>query len=467
MDQKKLHALATLLLLVACTAGQQDDIDTPDTYEFKSRFDDASSVSYSGQVFRQLLLDDMSTQITGMTARIADGSWVPLTGDAREEVVFYLDFDSATSGGLPLLMTSEPATTQSTYDDIASGKNLLGKLAGNDETGQHKDWSTEFQGWGSKGATTPEGLLHIWLEQLDTQAVQFANGEAPIGPTGTPVPAVHITPEGQDLNQLIQKFSRMAIAYSQAVDDYLDDDIEGKGLLQTHSTVVDGKNYSALEHSWDEGFGYFGASTAYGTWSDADIKTGYNDTNEDGLIDLKTEVCWGHSINAAKRDLGSAEGYAPTDFTSEAWSGFASGRQLLSDTEDELTADQLTELKAYRDQAVMAWEKAVASTVVHYINDVLQDMGHIGSAEYNFANHAKHWSEMKGFALGLQFNRNSPLSDTDFGTLHALFGKAPILQGSSELSSYQQSLLDARDLLGASYGFDSANMGDPNGENGW
>ena len=84
-------------------------------------------------------------------------------------------------------------------------------------------------------------------------------------------------------------------------------------------------------------------------------------------------------------------------------------------------------LKAHRDMALDAWEKAVAATVVHYINDTLQDMGKM-ELDYSFSDHAKHWSEMKGFALGLQFNRFSPLSDADFGTLHNYMGTQPVLE---------------------------------------
>ena len=46
----------------------------------------------------------------------------------------------------------------------------------------------------------------------------------------------------------------------------------------------------------------------------------------------------------------------------------------------ELTDDQIAELQVYRDQAVGAWEKAISATVVHYINDVLQDMNKFGTA---------------------------------------------------------------------------------------
>jgi hypothetical protein len=167
---------------------------------------------------------------------------------------------------------------------------------------------------------------------------------------------------------------------------------------------------------------------------------------------------------------------AATDFTADAWEGFYSGRALLSSTAGtELSAEQFTELQGHRDMAVMAWEKSVASTVVHYINDTLQDMNDFGTEDYDFYNHAKHWGEMKGFALSLQFNRRSPLMDSDdvsatkFADLQGLLGTAPVLGNASEgdRDAYKQDLIDARTLMGLAYGFDDANLGDENGENGW
>ena len=65
--------------------------------------------------------------------------------------------------------------------------------------------------------------------------------------------------------------------------------------------------------------------------------------------------------------------------------------------------------------ASVAWEKYIAATAVHYVNDVLNDI-----AEYtngapasvgNFENVAKHWSELKETALSLQFSPTSPFRD--------------------------------------------------------
>ena len=77
-------------------------------------------------------------------------------------------------------------------------------------------------------------------------------------------------------------------------DEYLDDDVDGKGL-KASNIPSDGKVYSGLANAWDEGFGYYGAARNFSAYTDAQIKAGeYLDTDGDGLQDLKTEKNWGN-----------------------------------------------------------------------------------------------------------------------------------------------------------------------------
>jgi hypothetical protein len=467
------------------TTDTNDDTDTPDDtdttpvddYEFSYACDSTlageSSISYSGQVFRQVLIGEMKSHLSAMTARLNDGTLTPVSGDITRELEFYFDFDSATSGDIDLYLTTTPAAQQSTFNDVSSGKDLNGKIAGNDATGQSKDWSTEFVGIGAAGSTNPEALVRGWFAEIDAQAVAWANDGAPLGPDGLPVAKVFLMPDGRDLQQLLEKFIRGSLSLSQGADDYLDNDIDGKGLLSDHTALDqndDGtdKSYTKLEHQWDEGFGYFGAARSYDGWTNDEIADDKAmDDNGDMAIDLKSEYCFGHSVNAAKRDRGAN---VATNMTGEAFDNFLAGRQLLCSTAGtELTADQRTELYGYRDAAVLAWEQAISSTVIHYINDTLQDMGKMGTMDYDFATHAKHWGEMKGFALSFQFNPYSPVTAGDFTTMHDLMGDAPVLAtaGDAALGQYATDLITARTLLGTAYGFDDANLGDDNGENGW
>ncbi len=463
-------ALALTVPLLGCPPEPQPEPDPdpetelPGSYTFDSRFDDGSGVSYSGQTFRHVLIDDMKSHVGGLTDRL-DAGWFPQDGEVVAELDFYFQFDGATSGSLEHGADTTPAPLQVTYDDIASGKDLVGKVAGNDETGQHADWSTDFVGWDADGVTSPESLVRLWFEQIEDQSIAWSAGDYPLGPDGQPVADVYVTADGQDLRQLLQKFLVMSIAFSQGADDYMDDDLASKGLLSQNSVPdQDGKPYTTLEHAWDEGFGYFGASRTYIDWTDDEVADlGHLDADGDAAIDLLSEVCWGASVNAAKRDRG---GVVASSFRQDAWEGFLAGRHLIAGA-DDLDADQLAELQGHRDQAIGAWEAAIAATVVHYINDVLGDMGAFDTADYSFEDHAKHWSEMKGFALGLQFNPRSPLSDAQFAELHSYLGTAPALPGDADAADYAQGLLDARALLGSAYGFDAANLGDDGGAGGW
>ena len=458
MRIRKALALGIGLLLIACADEENGPtdvvVDVPATYAFASLAGGDSGVSKSGQVFRHVLIAELKGHISGLSESIDSGEFTPTDdGDVVSSLDFYFRFDSDSNGGESL--RAFDGALQTTFDDVSSGKDLVGKLAGNDTATDHMDWSSEFGGWSDAAIaaeggsiTSPEGLVIAFFETIEANAIGRSNGEVRNGPDGEQLP-VYLTETGLDLNQLTQKFLLMAIGFSQGADDYLDDDTEGKGLLA--SNVWDGESdYTDLAHAWDEGFGYFGASIDFGSRDDQSVAdSAAFDTNGDGAIDLLTEFTFGNAVNASKRDLGAT---VATDFSQLAFDAFLEGRALIQAVGGDLSDEQLDDLRASRDQAVSNWEAAVAATVVHYINDVLADMDAVGTDDYSFVDHAKHWSELKGFALGFQFNPRSALSDSDFATFHQLVGDAPVLD-SAALDAYASDLIDARNLLEDAYGF--------------
>lgn len=471
---------ALLGALPACSDDTDPDdpeLDVPSTYTYPSRFvDGQDSVSYSGQILRHVLISDMKSYIGGLTASIDDQSFVPQAGDVVTALDFYLRFDSSTSGQAAHMIVTDPAPLQTLYDDVSTDKNLIGKLAGNDPAGEHKDWSSEFVGWEGAGGSSPAALLGAWFDMLDGLAIDRSQGTVPVGPDGLAIPSVYVTPEGLDLQQLIQKFLLGAITFSQGTDDYLDDDVDGSGLNGSNLQDED-KAYSKLAHHWDEAYGYFGAARNYNDYTDDEIasaggrdgwSSGYHNTQEDAGIDLLSEYNFGNSQNAAKRDRGSSDA-APTDYSKMVMDAFLTGRAIIEFADGELDAAAMIDLKAQRDIIVEYWEKSISSTALHYINEVLQDMNTFDTQDYSFLDHAKHYSEMKGFALGLQFNPRSPLTDADFASMQQLMRDAPVLPGAdaAEISSYRDDLLAARTILANAYDFDASNVGDENGENGW
>ena len=96
-------------------------------------------------------------------------------------------------------------------------------------------------------------------------------------------------------------------------------------------------------------------------------------------------------------------------------------------------------------------------------------MGKVGSADYSLLDHAKHWGELKGFALILQFNPRKKIGDADFAALHTNVGVAPVLEaaGATALADYKAKLLAARGLLVSAYGIAPENVGDSDGNSGW
>jgi len=451
-----------------------DVTDLVDTYKFASQVTDGeSSVSYGGQIARQVLI----MQLTSYIGSLEKGQEINF--DDKAAVVAKLmslyagsaqdwedgQVDTVVDFGLDL------PTKQKTIGEISSShKNLQGKIAGSDLKGQTNDWTKDLVGWNAKGSVTPDGLVQVFFGMIADNVQSEINGTERFDVNGAVITKFYITENGLDLKQLTQKFLLGAINFSQGTDDYLDNNYDGKGLLSDNiGGDKDGaKAYTALEHSFDEGFGYFGAARNYNDYTDLEARAqsgrdgwskGYNDLNGDGMIDLTAEYNFGNSTNAAKRDVGSASNSNPTDLTTEAFDAFLKGRTIINEGVGvAFTGAKVTELEEQAALAVMAWEKAISATIIHYINEVIEkDLAAIGTDAFSFSDLAKHWSELKGFSLNLQFNPKSPVTAVKFAKLQELIGMEPALV-KADVAAYQTKLEEARDILKAAYGFDAENV---------
>ena len=72
--------------------------------------------------------------------------------------------------------------------------------------------------------------------------------------------------------------------------------------------------------------------------------------------------------------------------------------------------------------------------------------------------YSKHWSEMRAFAMALQFNSMKIISDGILETVYDYLGTAPVFPGEGDVSAYRADLLMARDLLQSAYGFSDATV---------
>ena len=431
---KKFQWLAVLLtiaslFLSACGSDEEDELDefgengsatisVPQAYVFDSRFvEGESSVSYSGQVVRNLLLQDLKS-LTDSVGK--DGG----RSVAVQDMLKLYEYDDALNLKTRT-STGALSASESHYSSLSTGKNLVGKISDEPVIGYNR---------------TADDLVREWFKTI-------ADNSQDPDKLGTPM--AYTTDAGVDMSQMINKVLIGAVPYYQATGVYLG------GLLERDNSVgKDGKAYTAMEHAWDEAFGYFGAARDYSRYSDAQLAGSVDDftfdSNGDGSIDFKSEYNFGLSRNAGKRDKGGSG----VDFTQQIFSAFLAGRTAITNQGTE------AEIIGYRQTAAEGMEKVIAATVVHYINDTLSDMSKLGTAEENRANLNKHWAEMKGYTVALQYNPFRLITDGQLAELHGIMGKAPIYDepGSNAYTTQVNNYKRAKDVLQAAYGFSNANM---------
>ena len=449
------------------------DITVEDVQEVYAFSNNDDSVSYSGQIARHLIIAELNNYINNQLDADVDNGVFETADDVITKLNSFFETANDTEYALrweneALTVSTLSTPVQTVLTEVSNtNKDLVSKIAGNDAKGQHKDWNTEgFVAFETETYQSPEALIRWYFAQIAANVETEINGSQRTDVNGDVITKVYIGENGLDYKQLIQKTLLGTVAFSQGADDYLGSDVEDKGLLTDNTTILDGKNYTNLEHQFDEGFGYFGAARDYLLYTDEEIAAkggrdthqGMFDSNADGEIDFNSEYNFGHSQNAAKRDINTAGNTNPTDFTELAMRGFIEGRALINaNVGSDLTDEQMTELNGYAQQAILNWEKSIAATAVHYINDTTADLEKFGTEEFSFTDVAKHWSELKGFVISLQFNPDSPLSDAEHAAVNDLIGDAPVLV-EANVAAYIADLATARTKLQQAYEFDEENV---------
>ena len=426
-NSKLLYFLSFMLMFtIGCEDEDATDNDTdtmtmetPTEFVFESRFEEhagESSVSYSGQVVRNLLVNDIKSLIA---SNVGGGNTATINSMMAND-----------DPNLAIYTGSGLNTVQTKYHDISTSQ-LNDRLAA--------VTSYADPGYGANA----QDMITGWVAESEGYSVR---------------------PGGLDLGQMTQKVMWGAIAYWQGTSKYM-----SKIPNDDNTMPDDGDPYTAMEHHWDESFGYFGAARDYNTGysDDTDRKTDpYNDSNGDGLIDFKTEYNMGWAVTAAKRDLvdGVSVDY---DFTKTIFDAYLEGRTLI------YNQAPLDEILVQRDIILNTWEKVVAAVSIHYINDTMNDLEALISAgDSNLAwdnlpesgdgyKYNIHWAEMRAYAHGLIYNDFKLISDADIATILGYMGTAPAYNDGSDFSAMQtlhDNLALAKQILQAAYGFSDAHM---------
>ncbi len=441
-------------------------VEVPEVYGFESRFAPGQSgVSYVEENFAQVLIDELDRALAGLTAEIDSGALVPAAGDVQATLDRYYRFSLAEHGRTPLALKTDPPTLQPALDSAASGldQGLDDLIAGTDPERQHRDFRAALAGWSEDDIDSPDQLVALWIGAIDALAVARA-AAVPTGPDGEAVSAVYITDRGQDLRALLSSFLLGAVSYWRATDIYLDDATPGSGLLASNARLGE-QRFSQAESHWDRAYGLFGSSYEYNAFEPAEAagnggrpewSGGYHDSEGasgegNGRIDLTYEYNYGTAALAARLD--AADG---GDRGARIFSALVTGRAVLQASVDELSAERMDALVAARAIVLATWEQTLADAALGALTDTEAAMDAFGTDDYDFAAHARHWSLLKGYALGLQFNPASALSAADLDTLHQHLGQAPALPDDEPgaISAYRDALGQARALLEGAYGSD-------------
>ncbi|MBI34005.1 MAG: DUF4856 domain-containing protein [Flavobacteriales bacterium] len=219
-----------------------------------------------------------------------------------------------------------------------------------------------------------------------------ADGQAGLVARGTGHILVDAT--GKEYAQLIDKGLMGSCFYYQGTSKYLSDEKIGDAV---DNVIVEPGKGTDKEHHFDEAFGYFGVPIDF-------------PTNQDGLL------FWGKYCNKRDAVVG----------TNDIMDAFLRGRAAISAKD-----------KAGQDAAVAdikeLWEKAAASTAIHYLND----------ADANFAddgNRLHYLSEAYAFINALTYNVDGSIGQSDVDEVLAALGD-------NYWTVTQADILAARDLL--------------------
>lgn len=352
--------------------------------------DKTNSVSYSGQVGRQLLHNSLKKAIGNGASLDEMNAYF----NGSENELQLLDPKSSDSFKVDVTNINDVSKTN------LSGKAFKGNIAG---------WPGNMSG-------------KAVLENMIVKASQVEKG----------YDAAH----GYNYAQLVSKFTMGAVFYHQACDNYLDEKLAADNK-PNNKPYRDGAYYTGKEHSWDEGFGYWGAAAHGATLSprqNYDIAKKKDmaaaDANGDGVVNLKSEMNYAHAYYASAFDKGGQTNYYNT-----ITQAFIDGRVIIANANGEaLTDAERSDLQAHARTICSNWERVIAEAVFKYAGSVYADIEKLkansGDAKAYRA-YVKHWGELKGFALSLhtgKFSLGSIGADLD-----ELIGFGPVLMNGTQV----------------------------------
>ena len=346
------------LLFISCDNDEDDtviEVVAPATYEFLR--DGASTVSYGGQTTR---LNQVDAIYNALNSKADDGS-------GAQKFYTEAELDAMFADGAGFMN----ATLNGTGKKVRS-KTSAGCAAGNSATqAQFDDQIADFAG----------NVVSAWT----------ANASAGVaGKLTDATRSIHVNAAGHEIDQTFVKGLIGGMCVDQIVNNYLQPcqlDSGTRNEDNTNGVLSSGKNYTDMEHKWDEAFGYL-----YGQVENAktaDLSTGLSSTGTT-LFKYFTKI-----------EGSNQPGIAATVF--EAFklgrAAIVAGAYDVRDAQANIIKIQLSKIIGYKS--------------VDYLNGYMSKMAAGNTAD---AFHAL--SEGYGFIMSLQF--------TNDGNDNPYFSKAEV-----------------------------------------
>lgn len=351
------------------------EISTPDTYSFTRNGN--STVSYSGQTTRMEMLSEIVTYM-----KSANTAGVTVDATTLKNMYANESYTWADAPGLGMTGSSKQLKNKTAY----------GSAGGSADVGVQTTFEGYMTSLANISATTSTG---VEAGEAGTAGI-WAND-------GTKGPYL-MDENGKEYTQLIEKGLMCSVFMSQITVNYLG------GLDSDNNTELsEGKDYTEMEHHWDEAYGYFTDAVDYPTNG--------------------TDRFWGKYANGRESILGSASKIA---------TAFRTGRAAIVSQDYTIRDAQVTII---RDEM----EKVAAGTAIHYLND----------AKANIANNVTRnhsLSEAYAFLEGLKYGYNAinsvGMTSSEIDTALGYFG--------NDFNTVTlANLNDAIDLIASKTGLDS------------
>lgn len=341
MKINHLPILGLAALIFSCTNDNTDpvpQIEVPTSYSFER--DGQTTVSFQGQTDRLNMLTELKNYV--------------VSGDQGEVLSSQKLLDMYANANSPF----------ESADLNASTKQLENKT---------NPAEVDF----IKSILNDAAEVSADVANNGTQATEGVAGQIERGTSGK---FINVTEKGWEFKEFTEKNVMASVFYHQIFNVYLSQEKIGKSVDNVN--LVEGKNYTELEHHWDEAFGYWGVPVDY--------------PNGDPILDADHKRFWANYTNSVGEILGVNEKLMTAYITGRA--AIVANNHTVKNAQIEIIIDQ--------------HELVAAAKAVHYLKSSQNSLstGDMGSLFHTL-------SEGYGFFKAISLSPNAKLSQSEINEI--------------------------------------------------